>query len=126
MGTCCSTDDDVNNHYSGRNNNSGYKPPTKKRNKWGGGQALGGGGNGNTGSKSPEQIRAAALEAAEQRRQANTKGIDSNRHKREALVGKILSYYSSAGKDPPIGLSASQDIVALKKHLEHAKKLCMK
>ena len=44
-----------------------------------------------------------------------------NRHKREALVGKILSYYASAGKDPPIGLSASQDINALKKHLEHAK-----
>ena len=55
--------------------------------------------------------------------QTNTKGIDSNRHKREALVGKILSYYASAGKDPPIGLSASQDITALKKHLEHAKKL---
>ena len=67
--------------------------------------------------------RAAALEAAEQRRQTNTKGIDSNRHKREALVGKILSYYASAGKDPPIGLSASQDITALKKHLEHAKNL---
>ena len=109
------------NNKTGRT--SGYRPPNNKKNKnWGGGQALGGN-NSNIGGKSPEQIRAAAVEAAEQRRQTNTKGIDSNRHKREALVGKILSYYASAGKDPPIGLSASQDITALKKHLEHAKNL---
>tara|TARA_E500000178_G_C16415991_1_gene485105 strand:+ start:119 stop:496 length:378 start_codon:yes stop_codon:yes gene_type:complete len=124
MGACCSSDDAINknaNNKTGRT--SGYRPPNNKKNKnWGGGQALGGN-NSNIGGKSPEQIRAAALEAAEQRRQTNTKGIDSNRHKREALVGKILSYYASAGKDPPIGLSASQDITALKKHLEHAKNL---
>eukprot|EP00944_MAST-04C_sp_MAST-4C-sp1_P009935 g9935.t1 len=117
MGGCCSSNDSVDGKANSRT--GGYRPP---KNNWGGGKALGGS-SGNAVGKSPEQIRAAALDAAEQRRQQNTKGVDSNRHKREALVGKILSYYASAGKDPPIGLSASQDINALKKHLEHAKTL---
>jgi hypothetical protein len=63
------------------------------------------------------------LNAAESRRVDNLKGLDVNKHKRDQLVGKILSYYASAGIDPPLGLSASQDMAALKKHLEHAKKL---
>ena len=109
MGICCSSDDSVaqpRQRGSGRGQN------------WGGGQALGGGN-----AKSKEELRLAATNAAEARRLENEKLGDPNKFKREQLVGKIQSYYASAGVDPPIGLSASQDIGALKKHLEHAKKL---
>ena len=71
MGGCCSSNDSVDGKANNRT--GGYRPP---KNNWGGGKALGGS-SGNAVGKSPEQIRAAALDAAEQRRQKNTKGVDS-------------------------------------------------
>ena len=111
MGACCSvcTQDDT---AGGQTRTGG--------NQWGGGRALG---TGKDSPQSQEERRQAALQAAESRRAESLKGVDVNKHKREQLVGKIMSYYASAGIDPPLGLSASQDIGALKKHLEHAKKL---
>ena len=108
MGACCSTctqEDTGTRTRDERNRHSG--------NKWGGGRALG---TGEGPSQSPEDLRQAALNAAESRRESNLKGLDVNKHKRDQLVGKILSYYASAGIDPPLGLSASQDMAALKKH----------
>ena len=111
MGICCSSDDSVSQPVQ-RGKGKG------KGQQWGGGKALGGGG-----SMTNDELRLAATNAAEAGRVENEKLGDPNKFKREQLVGKIQSYYASAGVDPPIGLSASQDIGALKKHLEHAKKL---
>ena len=67
--------------------------------------------------------RQARAAAAEKRAMDSGGGVqNSERIKRDRLIGKIEALYANKGKDPPFGLRAAT-VQALERHLETARRL---
>uniref|UniRef100_A0A7S2DYM6 Uncharacterized protein n=1 Tax=Octactis speculum TaxID=3111310 RepID=A0A7S2DYM6_9STRA len=113
MGNCCCNDESVKRDkaYNECSGNS-YR---------GDGKALGGSGvTSDSGISARDAAAAAALGRANTSTDSKKNQQLAERRRKDELVGKIQAHYQAAGKDPPIGLSASS-IDALKRHLEHVK-----